>query len=566
MRQITEDETQLSWNMGKTISQKWEHDYLIMESAGLTAKGSQIQEEQEVQFVPRIAEHEDPVSLQQSPADCVEPEALQRIKHLEVEPLYALQDTPYPPPQKEYQLRSVESVLAPLVAFDLNGKSGMRSTKQTHLKGPYKMLIFEKRALASPAKIIRRGMSCSGDQVLRVKPQDYAQLRVLKQLEYKAHLQIDFWLPVVKTKVSVDIRVPFSSLKEVKNALALKNISYSITIDDVQALVDQEKQEMKASRLYKTGIDRFSYSTYHTLDEIYIWADRLTKMYPGLIRKIHIGQSYEGRPIYALKFSTGKNKPAIWINTGIHAREWISPATMIWTAKKIASSYHKDPSLTSILNKLDIFIEFVCNPDGYAYSHSMDRLWRKNRSITEGSPCVGVDLNRNWDVGYGGVGSSTNPCSATYLGKHPLSEPEVKSIMQFILSHGNVKALFSIHSYSQKIMFPYGYSQRLSPDHKELTQLAKKAVTALSSLHGTRYKYGTTFNTLYRAPGTITDWGYKNGIKYSYTIELRDTGKYGFLLPAEQIIPTAEETWLALMKMMEHVRDHPYDHVNNHFK
>lgn len=61
-----------------------------------------------------------------------------------------------------------------------------------------------------------------------------------------------------------------------------------------------------------------------------------------------------------------------------------------------------------------------------------------------------------------------------------------------------------------------------------------------------------------QADGTTTDWAYDNGIKYSYTFELRDTGKYGFLLPAEQILPTAEETWLALMTIMEHVRDHPY--------
>lgn len=61
-----------------------------------------------------------------------------------------------------------------------------------------------------------------------------------------------------------------------------------------------------------------------------------------------------------------------------------------------------------------------------------------------------------------------------------------------------------------------------------------------------------------RADGITVDWSYDNGIKYSYTFELRDTGRYGFLLPASQIIPTAEETWLALMKIMEHVRDNPY--------
>lgn len=61
-----------------------------------------------------------------------------------------------------------------------------------------------------------------------------------------------------------------------------------------------------------------------------------------------------------------------------------------------------------------------------------------------------------------------------------------------------------------------------------------------------------------QASGGSIDWSYDYGIKYSFAFELRDTGRYGFLLPASQIIPTAEETWLGLKKIMEHVRDNPY--------
>ncbi|CAG0886880.1 unnamed protein product [Darwinula stevensoni] len=50
------------------------------------------------------------------------------------------------------------------------------------------------------------------------------------------------------------------------------------------------------------------------------------------------------------------------------------------------------------------------------------------------------------------------------------------------------------------------------------------------------------------APGPSDDWAKgAAGIKYAYTIELRDTGTFGFLLPPEQIIPTGEETWAAIM-------------------
>merc|ERR1712130_71591 len=60
-----------------------------------------------------------------------------------------------------------------------------------------------------------------------------------------------------------------------------------------------------------------------------------------------------------------------------------------------------------------------------------------------------------------------------------------------------------------------------------------------------RMKLPTTTMTCmpYIASGSSTDWAHGNGINFTTSMELRDTGLYGFLLPADQIIPTAEETW-----------------------
>ena len=40
---------------------------------------------------------------------------------------------------------------------------------------------------------------------------------------------------------------------------------------------------------------------------------------------------------------------------------------------------------------------------------------------------------------------------------------------------------------------------------------------------------------------------------YSYGVELRDTGKHGFLLPPDQIIPSGEETLQALIALSDFV-------------
>jgi hypothetical protein len=46
------------------------------------------------------------------------------------------------------------------------------------------------------------------------------------------------------------------------------------------------------------------------------------------------------------------------------------------------------------------------------------------------------------------------------------------------------------------------------------------------------------------ASGGSADWALgAAGVPYSYSVELRDTGRYGFLLPRELILPTAEEIW-----------------------
>lgn len=71
-----------------------------------------------------------------------------------------------------------------------------------------------------------------------------------------------------------------------------------------------------------------------------------------------------------------------------------------------------------------------------------------------------------------GNGSNSNPCSETYHGPSPQSEPEVAAIVNFITAHGNFKALISIHSYSQMLMYPYGRSLEPVSNQRELVRLA----------------------------------------------------------------------------------------------
>ena len=64
----------------------------------------------------------------------------------------------------------------------------------------------------------------------------------------------------------------------------------------------------------------------------------------------------------------------------------------------------------------------------------------------------------------------------------------------------------------------------------------------MHAVHGKNYEVGCIPCLLYIASGSSADWARgEAGIPYTYSIELRDTGTYGFLLPPRQIIPTGEE-------------------------
>uniref|UniRef100_A0A8C0J3Z7 Carboxypeptidase A3 n=1 Tax=Chelonoidis abingdonii TaxID=106734 RepID=A0A8C0J3Z7_CHEAB len=295
---------------------------------------------------------------------------------------------------------------------------------------------------------------------------------------------------------------------------------------------------------------RHSYTKYNDWDKIAAWTARIAKIYPKLVSRIQIGNTFEKQPMYLLK--VGKEsvrKKAIFMDCGIHAREWISPAFCQWFVKQVTSTYGKDKIMTHLLDSLNFYVLPVFNIDGYVWSWTHDRMWRKNRSKNSTTNCIGTDLNRNFAAAWG-----NDPCDETYYGPAPESEDETKAVATFIRNHlSSIKAYLTFHAYSQMLLFPYGYTFHKAPNHNELTKVAKAAVEALSSLYGTKYEYGPSATLIYPTSGSSVDWAYDQGIKYSFVFELRDKGRYSFLLPESKIKPTCKETMLAVKSIANYI-------------
>jgi carboxypeptidase A4 len=226
------------------------------------------------------------------------------------------------------------------------------------------------------------------------------------------------------------------------------------------------------------------------------------------------------------------------------SREWISPAVVTFIIDNYAENWSEQ---NEEIKNIDWYFLPVMNPDGYEYTHIKDRLWRKNRRSN--IFCDGVDLNRNYGYQWGGQGASRNPCTETYAGSGPFSEPETKAVQLFLSNSAkNFKASVSIHSYGQYILYPWGYDRKMTQDHNDLDLIGKKGAEAMKLVNGNQYTVGPAGSTLYPAAGGSDDWAKGTmKIKYSYTLELRDTGHHGFLLPASQV-PHLEYVYPRLKK------------------
>lgn len=166
-----------------------------------------------------------------------------------------------------------------------------------------------------------------------------------------------------------------------------------------------------------------------------------------------------------------KNK-AIWIDGGIHAREWVSPASVTYFINNLLTNWDKQPDY---IKNVNWYIQPVVNPDGYEFSHEAQRMWRKNRKRSA-SNCIGVDLNRNFGYKWGGQGTSSNPCSQIYRGPSAFSEPESAAQRDFFnQTKENFEGFFTFHSYGQYLLYPWGFDTSVPPDHADLKRLADTA-------------------------------------------------------------------------------------------
>jgi len=308
--------------------------------------------------------------------------------------------------------------------------------------------------------------------------------------------------------------------------------------------------------------DRFYAQTnlngaYHSYKELETDLQALERFYPQLARIFTIGTTLENRKIYALKISANvsqdENEPEVLFLGCHHAREWISVEVPFLLAKHLLENYAFNADVRRIVNQSEIWIVPMLNPDGLEYSIHYYRYWRKNRRLNaDGS--YGVDINRNYGYawGYDDNGSSPEPAADVYRGSAPFSEPETRAIRDFV-QQKHFRAMITYHSYSQVILYPWGYTKTPPPNEPLLNGIAASMSQLMNPVNGRTYGYGESGASLYLTNGDATDWIFSASGMPAYTVELPpvDQLQGGFFNTETDIGPIFNENLPAALYLID---------------
>jgi carboxypeptidase T len=275
---------------------------------------------------------------------------------------------------------------------------------------------------------------------------------------------------------------------------------------------------------------------YRTVAEMRALLQSRATAFPNLAEYFVYGQSWEklnsggvsGSDLFGIKLTNKSRsgpKPTFFLMAAIHARELTTSELALRLVDYLLNNYGTDGDVTWLLDEHLIVIVPSVNPDGHAIAEQ-GFFQRKNTNTTYGGGCAnpptasnqyGVDLNRNHSFKWGTVNSPTEPrCGQTYPGPTAASEPETSAVQNLLLSlfpdqRGpndtdaapltTTGTMISLHSYSNLVMWPWGWGSSPAPNAAELSLVGRK----YAAYNG--YTPQQAIN-LYATSGTTEDWGY----------------------------------------------------------
>lgn len=334
---------------------------------------------------------------------------------------------------------------------------------------------------------------------------------------------------------------------------------------------------------------------YYLYEELSAYLEDIARLYPTYARLESIGVTPEERDIWVLSLTdtrTGRfdDKPAYWIDANTHASEVMGSAAALQTIHHVLTNLD-DPAITSLLERVTLYIAPRLNPDGAEYVldkrhyvrsarrlhpdpapspgliekdvdgdgrvlqmrvRSEEGAWKVSQKderlmiprqpwddqgpfyhlYAEGEfeesslddprrPMMhrdphGLDFNRNYPYRW-----RPEPDQAG-AGEYPLSEPETRAVVEFLLAHKNVGGMLTYHTYSGVLLRPFSdkADSEMPKFDLETYKLFGKRCEEI-----TGFKCVSTFHDFVYDPknlvtGVFDDWAYEHYGVHCYTMEL----------------------------------------------
>ncbi|MFC7360934.1 M14 family metallopeptidase [Nocardioides astragali] len=303
----------------------------------------------------------------------------------------------------------------------------------------------------------------------------------------------------------------------------------------------------KTVRQFAAAQAAHGYNVWRSYDEPGGHRDQLVaaaRAYPGVTKLVNLGTTHQGRDILALKVTQGArgikdgSRPAVIYSSAQHAREWIAPEMTRRIMNTYLQRWAADHEPTKkLLQTTELWFVPVMNPDGYEYTFTDERLWRKNLRDNNDNGTTevgdGVDPNRNFPShwGYDNEGSSPIPSSDTYRGPSKGSEPETQAAIK-LFNTAKAEFMINYHSNGEWLLYNDGW-QIGTPTADDPIYYALSGNLDEPAIEG--YHPGLSSDVLYITNGEIDGYAQEATGTLAWTPELSPGCEgCGFVFPDDE--------------------------------
>jgi hypothetical protein len=252
---------------------------------------------------------------------------------------------------------------------------------------------------------------------------------------------------------------------------------------------------------------------YHNYSQITGFLDSIHTNYPAITKKVSIGQSVQGRELWAFLVTdnpnSDENEAEVRLAANIHGNETVGRELCLAMIDSLTKAYGFVPAITDLVNSREIWFMPALNPDGFELNQ------RENANF--------VDLNRNYPVPDGSIGED-----GTYV-----NEMETQAFIDFWSGKRAVLSL-NYHGGALVANYPWDYTAIRCPDDL----LAKEVSLGYSRLNPPMYASASFDSGVtngwdwYYVYGSLQDWSYHATSCLDVTMEI------GTKWPAASTLPS----------------------------